>query len=167
MFLKNYTSAVPVSVTIQRIEKVLIRCGVRGIMKEYLGVSGEIAALTFQIEAPSGSVTIRLPVDKSRALDALWKDYAGDGDLNSKGDALIYGSRKRRKRDDFAEQAERTAWKIMQDWVEVQMSMIHMQQAEVLQVFLPYVYDGKRTYYQALRESSFRGLLPEKTENGQ
>jgi hypothetical protein len=30
MFLKNYTSEVPVSQTIHRIEQVLIRCGVTG-----------------------------------------------------------------------------------------------------------------------------------------
>lgn len=42
--------------------------------------------------------------------------------------------------------------------------MIQMKQADTLQVFLPYVFDGKRTYYQALKESNFRGLLSEKCE---
>lgn len=37
MFLKNYTSEVPVSQTIYRIEQVLIKCGVSGITKEYKG----------------------------------------------------------------------------------------------------------------------------------
>lgn len=31
-----------------------------------------------------------------------------------------------------------------------------------LQVFLPYVYDGRRTYWQMVQESGFKGLLPEK-----
>ena len=166
MFLKNYTSNVPVSQTIYRIEQVLIKCGVAGIMKDYAIPSGEITSLTFQIEAPSGRITIRLPVDKTRALDALWVDYVGADKLNVKGDAIeSWSSKKKKRRADFAEQAHRTAWKIMQDWIEVQMSMIQMKQADTLQVFLPYVFDGKRSYYQQLKEASFRGLLPEKCED--
>lgn len=163
MFLKNYTSEVPVSQTIYRIEQVLIKCGATGIMKEYLNTNGDIGAITFTVETPSGPMTIRLPADKEKALEALWLDYVGDDKLTDKGDAVQWNSRKKKRKTDFAEQAARTAWKIIQDWVEVQMSMIQMKQADTLQVFLPYVYDGKRTYYQALREASFKGLLPEKT----
>jgi len=117
-----------------------------------------MAAITFQIESATGKITIRMPA----ALDALWLDYVDGEKLNSKGDAIEWGGRKKKRKADFAEQASRTAWKIVQDWIEVQMSMIQMKQADTLQVFLPYVYDGKRTYYQALQQSNFRGLLPEK-----
>jgi hypothetical protein len=165
VFLKNYTSNVPVSETIFRIEKVLIRCGVVGIMKEYTGVNGEISAITFQIETASGKLTIRLPADKQKALDALWRDYVGDDKLTAKGDAIEWNRRKSKRRIDFSEQAARTAWKIVQDWIEVQMSMIQMKQADTLQVFLPYVFDGKRTFYQALQANNFRGLLPEKCDD--
>jgi hypothetical protein len=53
----------------------------------------------------------------------------------------------------------------MQDWVEVQMSMIQTKQADFIQVFLPYVWDEQRkqTFYQALKSSGFKALLPEKT----
>ena len=94
MFLKNYTSNVPVSETIYNIEKVLIRCGVSGIMKEYVGTNGEIGAITFRIEAADSPITIRLPADKQKALDALWLDYVGDDKLNAKGDAIDWNSRK-------------------------------------------------------------------------
>lgn len=167
MFLKNYTSEVPVSQTIYRIEQVLIKCGVSGIMKEYTGTNGEIGAITFQIDSASGKITIRLPADKEKALDALWLDYVDGDKLSPDGQRVNWNSRKKKCRADFKDQAARTAWKIVQDWIEVQMSMIQMKQAETLQVFLPYVYDGKRTYYQALQESNFRGLLPEKCENHQ
>jgi hypothetical protein len=56
------------------------------------------------------------------------------------------------------DQATRTAWKLVQDWVEVQMSLIEMQQAEFLQVFLPYVWDGKKTFYSALKDQGFKML---------
>jgi hypothetical protein len=163
MFLKNYTSNVPVSETVHRIEKVLIRCGVAGIAKEYVGTCGKIAALTFKLEAPSGPIAIRIPVDVDKALDALWLDYADGDKLSSDGNSIVWSSRKKKRKQDFVEQAERTAWKIMQDWIEVQLSMIQMRQAEALQVFLPYVHDGKRTFYQSLVESGSKGLLPERT----
>lgn len=163
MFLKNYTSNVPVSQTIFRIEQVLIRCGVSGIMKEYAPAPpGVISAITFQVETATGKITIRLPADKEKALDALWLDYAG-ADISQDGKNIRWGSQKKKCKADFADQAERTAWKIVQDWIEVQMSMIQMKQADTIQVFLPYVYDGNKTFYQALKESNFKGLLPERT----
>jgi len=164
MFLKNYTSDVPVNETIRKIESVLIRCGVSGIMKEYLGTSGEIGAITFRVDSATGPLTIRLPANKEKATEALWMDYVGDDKLNAKGDAIEYSPRKRKKRHDFAEQGARTAWKIIQDWIEVQMSMIQMKQAETLEVFLPYIHDGKRTVYQSLKASGFKALLPEKCD---
>ena len=149
MFLKNYTSNTPSHLTIARIEQVLIRCGVNAIQKEYLQ-SGEISAVIFRIETGEHRHHIRLPVDKAAVLEALWGDY-------------IAGVKKPRKqKDEFKDQAERTAWKLMQDWVEVQLSLIQMRQADFIQVFMPYVWDGKRTFYQALKESNYKALLPER-----
>lgn len=160
MFLKNYTSNVPVHQSIQRIEQVLLKSGVTGIMKEY-GLNQKVVAVTFRIEGgPNGTNLIRLPADEEKATQALWRDYVGD-DLMPDGHVKS-NSRKRQTKKDFAEQGARTAWRIIKDWVEVQMSMIQLQQADLMQVFLPYLYDGRRTYYQALKESNFAGLLQEK-----
>lgn len=161
MFLKNYTSNVPVSQTIARIESVLIRCGVAGIAKEY-GPNMEIVAITFRVQDEGRDFNVRLPTNKEQALQAMWLDYAGE-DLNADG-TFKYGSRKKLRKKDFAEQAERTAWKIIQDWIEVQMSMIQMRQAKSIEVFLPYIWDGKETVFNRIRESGYRALLPEKTE---
>lgn len=169
MFLKNYTSDVPVSQTIYRIEQVLIKCGVTGITKEY-GTNAEISAIHFHIklEADKAPITIRLPADKEAAHQALWLDYVGaDTDKLAKDGNSIQrwsGSNKKKTKAHFRDQAERTAWKLMQDWVEVQLSMIQMKQADFVQVFLPYVWDGKQTFYTALKDRGFRGLLPEKCE---
>lgn len=159
MFLKNYTSSVPVAQTLHRIEQVLIKCGVSGITKEY-SPSGAVSAIRFHIRVSpeTPEVTIRMPADCQRALDALWLDYANGDKLTPDGKALQWPSRKRLKRADFAEQAERTAWKIIQDWVEVQMSMIQLKQAETLEVFLPYVWDGRQTYFQAVKSAGFKAL---------
>jgi hypothetical protein len=169
-FLKNYTSAVPVSETIRRIESVLIRCGVQSITKEY-GVHGEIAALRFEIltHAERPAHVIRLPANKEQALEALWNDYANGDKRSADGETLAWSSYKRKKKKDFEEQAERTAWKLMQDWCEVQLSLVSFKQAEVLEVFLPYLWDGEETLFSHLRaggfkalDGGFKALLPEK-----
>lgn len=163
MFLKNYTSNVPVNQTVDRIEKTLIRCGVSAIQKEY-GPSGEVAAVVFTIALPEApKVSIRLPADKNAAQQALWLAYADGDKLSEDGQALRWNAHKKKTRKDFREQAERTAWKIVQDWVEVQMSMIQMKQADFVQVFLPYVWDGNQTYYQRLKANGYRAMLPEHT----
>jgi hypothetical protein len=131
-------------------------------MKEYEPFGGRIAAITFRLALPSGSQMIRLPANVAAAQDALYRDYMGD-DLDKDG-KVKYTSRKRQKKAGFYDQAARTAWKIIQDWVEVQMSMVQMGQADALEVFLPYLYDGKRTYYQAMKDANFAGLLTNNNE---
>jgi hypothetical protein len=165
MFLKNYTSEVPVPQTIARMETLLIRAGVTGITKEYdPAAAGKIAAITFCIQLPENPpVTVRLPADEDAVQQALWVDYVNGDETTTDGKALLYPGNKKKTKADFRAQAERTAWKLVQDWLEVQLSMIAMRQADFVQVFLPYVWDGSRTYYQALKESKFRGLLAEKT----
>lgn len=152
MFLKNYTSNAPVSQTVYRIEQVLIKCGVSGIEKQYAD-GGKVLAITFRIELDPGKpMKVRIPVSEHAALEALWKNYKETSPNGNKSKCS------------FLEQSRRTAWKIIQDWVEVQMSMVQMQQADFREVFLPYFWDGKRTYFTAIKEGGFRALLSEKTE---
>ncbi len=151
-FLKNYTSDVPVATTIARIEAVLIRVGVSGITKEY-GPQAEVCALTFHIALGETRVAVRLPANREQALNALWDDYKA---RHPKG---------RMTRKNFTGQAERTAWKLMQDWCEVQLSLIQVKQAEFLEVFLPFVWDGgkRQTFYSQIKGGGYKALLPENT----
>lgn len=163
MFLKNYTSNVPVHQTIHRIEQVLLACGVSGIAKEY-GENQKIVALTFKVafDKEAAPIVVRLPVKEKAAQDALWRDYAGV-DISADGRSVIYGCQKKKRPADFIEQGERTAWKLMQDWVEVQMSMIQLNQATLDEIFLPYLWNGKQTVYERIKEVGMRNLLPETT----
>jgi hypothetical protein len=57
-------------------------------------------------------------------------------------------------------QAERTAWKIISDWVEIQISMVQLEQADLIQVFLPYVYNPatEKTFYNQIKDNNFKQL---------
>ena len=48
------------------------------------------------------------------------------------------------------------------DWVDVQMTLIELSQAEFMQVFMPYLYDHskRQTYFEKIREKGFQKLLP-------
>jgi hypothetical protein len=165
MFLKNYTSDVPVSQTIYRIEQVLITCGIQGITKEY-GPAGEVLAITFhaKLEGHDKPISVRLPANEAEAQNALWLNYVDGDKLSPDGKSIHWNSRKRRTWASFKDQASRTAWKIVQDWVEVQMSMVQMKQAELMQVFLPYAWDGKRTFFAAMKDNGFKLLTAAKSD---
>lgn len=141
--IKNYTSSVPVDRTVSRIEAALVRAGATNIMKNYDGES--LSAICFMVTYPDTGrkISVRLPAN----VDGVYQ--------------TLRQSMKRPRAgtlDKLKEQAARTAWKLMQDWVEVQMSLIQMHQAEFLQVFLPYVWDGKQTFYSALKGNGFKML---------
>ena len=156
MNIKNYTSDVAAHVTIGRIQTLLIEAKVNGITMEY-GAQQEIVAVLFHIKLDR-DYTIRLTANVDGVQDTLWKDYAGDDKLSADGQTLHHNwSRKKKKRADFRQQAERTAWKLQQDWVQVQLSLLLLQKLDFLQVFMAYLWDGKQTFYNKLKEGG--GLL--------
>jgi len=150
MQIKNYTSSVPAETTIAQIESKLAASGVSGIQKLY-GPNGKVTSIVFKIELASKSYVVKIPANVHACYEALWKDYC---------------KRVSRPRDDtkatLMAQANRTAWKIVQEWIEIQLSMIAMQQAEFLEVFMPYLWDGKQTYFETLKHNHFKAL-PETT----
>jgi len=144
MNIKNYTSNVPVERTISRIEQVLASAGAVGIIKDYS--AGRLVSLSFRVTLPTGkAVEVRLPANHEAVYQTLCKDI-----------------RRPRKgtMEKLQDQSLRTSWKLMQDWVEVQISLIKMQQADFMQVFLPYVWDGNKTFYAALKDQNYL-MLPD------
>ena len=57
------------------------------------------------------------------------------------------------------EQANRTAWRIIKEWIPAQMALIETEMVTVEEVFLPYMLTGKQTLYQALSNGDLK-MLP-------
>jgi hypothetical protein len=79
---------------------------------------------------------------------------------------VLYDERRKRRlsttlvqQKSLREQARRTAWKLAQEWLEIQLAMVAMQQAEIVQVLLPYAVRGDQTFFQAFKRAGYAGLL--------
>jgi hypothetical protein len=141
--LKNYTTEVTSSRSIEAIEKLLVSFGATNIMKEY-SPSGKCEAVSFIVEMDGMKLPFRLPAKVKECYVWLRKKKP-----NSQDKTIL-------------EQAERIVWKQIHEWVHLQISMIELQQADKLEIFFPYLYDvsKRETYYEKLKQQSFKALLP-------
>lgn len=152
MNLKNYTSDVPTETTVARIEQRLAAAGASGIMKLY-GPDKRIVSLCFHFELVGGKqFQIKVPANAEACYQTMLKEHV-----------LHHPKMLSTTKETIREQANRTAWKLVQDWIDVQISMIVMKQAEFLEVFMPYIWDGKQTYFEAVKGGGFKAL-PERSE---
>jgi hypothetical protein len=147
--LKNYTSTIPAITSIGRIQKALVEVGATDISMKYDPQTKLCTAITFRMVLPGEMpMFFQLPAKIDPCFNVLWKEVKRpQPDTKQK----------------TREQAERTAWKIVSDWVDIQLSMILLEQAEPLQVFLPYAYNPAKetTFYEQLKGGGFKTLLLE------
>ena len=141
--IKNYTSTIPASRSMAKIEELLVEVGAKNINKEY--VDQRVTAFYFLVDVNDKSQLFKLPV-KTEAVEkiliAQYKKPTKESYKNAKA------------------QSERTAWKIICDWVEIQCTMIKLEQAELAQVFLPYCYNHKsnKTLWEEVKGDDFKML---------
>lgn len=145
MNLKNYTSTIEASKSMAKIEELLVEIGASNISKKY--VDKVCTGLTFILMDPLMKQTIafHLRAQVNECFEILWKEVK-----KPRPDT----------RRTLMEQANRTSWKILSDWTEIQCSMILLGQAEALQMFLPFVYDMNqdKTFYEKIAEGKFKLL---------
>ena len=129
MALKNYTTEVDVYKSLGEIQSALAGHGARKIMVDYDG-KGQPISVSFAIETPEGTRGFVLPAN----VGGVRKVFAEQRISDKNG------------------QAERTAWRNIRDWVMAQMAMIEIGLAEMEEVFLPYLSNGRgQTLYQIYR----------------
>ena len=142
--IKNYTSSVPVERTISAIEQELVKIGVSHIEKSYS--DGVPTGIVFSITMPTGQVLrFKIPADAESAHGIL---------------KTIPEYRSKAK-EWLKAQANRTAWRIVFNWIEIQVAMVQLKQADAMQVFLPYAYNAetKQTFYEKISGGNFKALL--------
>lgn len=144
MNLKNYTSEVPAITSMGKIEKSLVEAGATYISKKY--EDGICIAVRFRMMVNAQPLFFELPAKVDACFKVLWKEIKRPQPDTKKR---------------VQQQAERTAWKIINDWVEVQLSMIRLEQAEVLQIFLPYAFNPatEQTFFQQIKQNNYKALL--------
>lgn len=121
--LLNYTTTVDATRTIAEIQQILAAKGALSVSVDY-DSTGFPVAVTFKIIIHDHEVWYRLPSKYDAAYEALRL------------------SRDVAKRYKTQEQAIRVCWRILKDWVEAQMAIIQLGQAELAEVFFPYAIDA-------------------------
>jgi len=127
--MKNYTTDISAERSISEIEKFLTLFGATAVIKEYTS-DGRVDSLTFRLQDEA----FKLPANVKGVKEIL---YEGTRSHHSSDGA------KRRE-----ERAYRVAWRIIKDWTHAQLSLIASGQAQPREIFLPYMFNGKRTLFQ-------------------
>jgi hypothetical protein len=128
--LKNYTTEVGATQSLQEIEKLLISFGASAIMKEY--INGKISSISFKLKENG----FKLPATVEGVYNTM-------PNPRNRSDAKLL-------------KAERIAWRIIKDWLHAQLSIVKSGQAEPEQVLLPYLFDGKQTLYDRFRKGGLK-----------
>jgi hypothetical protein len=144
MNIKNYTSSVPVSTSITRIEHRLAQAGATHIAKTYLG--DKPLGIMFQIPVGNSLMTFKLDAKADKVFDFLIRQRTRP----PKPAAL----------SSIKAQAERTAWKNLSDLIDIRMSLIQVDQADTTEMFFSSTYDSESdsTLYEKFKKNGFKRL---------
>lgn len=133
MALKNRTSQG--KNTFEKIQNLLAQNGAKKVIFDYRG-DGRLEAISFAIDINGQLAGFRLPALVDNVVEIM---YGGED---------RYGRKKKVSPAQF-EQAYKTAWANIRDWIDAQMALVATRQVEVAQVFLPYmVMKGDQTLYE-------------------
>ena len=139
MALKNYTTKIPAERTAAQIQELLAKHGATKIMTAY--TEGRIAGVMWAVDTPHGEIGFKMPVN----VDACH--------------AVLLKQRKVSVRDHAAayEHSRKVAWRIVKDWIEVQLALTETEMVSLDQVMLPYVVDrNDKTLYEHMIEGGFQ-----------
>ena len=140
MPILNYTTTINPGKSAAEVQQILAKAGAKSVAIDY--ADGVPSALTFTIVYLEQQIHFRLPCNAEGVLKALTK----------------YGSKVPHSKRNI-EQARRVAWRIIKDWVEAQLAIVESKQAEMTEVFLPYVIaENGQTMFQRFTESTQKRL---------
>lgn len=144
--LLNETTEIPSERTAGEISSLLVRCGAKQITIEY--ADGKAVGMRFTLEVNGGQHHFKMPV-RVAGVAKIFKDRR----VKSHG---YYGAEKFANND--AAQAERVAWRQLYRWIQAQLAMIESGSAVAREVFLPYLWDGEKTLFEAVETTRYKAL---------
>ena len=139
MPIANYTTTISAEKTVGEIQGMLARAGASAVLFEF--DKSIVTAVSFRLLHNDVMLSFRLPANIERMYV-----YLQNADV---------GPRYRTH-----EQAARVAWRIIKDWLRAQLAIIECEQAEMVEVFLPYAVNPAtgETVYQQLAAGGFKQL---------
>lgn len=126
--------------TFDKIQKILAENGAKKVMYDYSS-DGKVESLSFALDMNGKLAGFRLPAMVENVFQILYPNWQED--------------RNARYIQKWREQAYKTAWANIRDWVDAQMALVKTRQVEVQQVFLPYmVMKDNHTLYEKVQNDS-------------
>ena len=143
MPLLNYTTKVNAQKTVTEVMGLLVAKGADEISIVY-DDDRQPAGLKWTVQSPRlGRVAFALPCN----IDAVFVKLTDQR-------IMVTSPESRRQ------QAIRTSWRILKDWVEAQMALLETGMVTMDEILLPYMLSGGQTFYQALVAGEFKALNP-------
>lgn len=118
--------------TFDKIQNLLAKNGAKKVMFDYSG-DGTLEAISFALDIDGKLAGFRLPALVENVFQVMY------------GEAAQH-YRNERYLEKWREQAYKTAWANIRDWIDAQLALVATRQVKLEQVFLPYlVIDEKNT----------------------
>lgn len=139
MPILNYTTKVDSEKSIAEIRGLLTRFDARSITTEY-DDDGFVSGISFVIMIEMRPLAVRVPANVDGVFNTLKMEKVPNS-LRSQA------------------QARRVAWRVLKDWLEAQLALFKVGQAEAGQVLMPYAVDREgRTAYQIFKGAHLKQL---------
>lgn len=146
--LKNYTSSIPVEKTLAKIESLLVEAGAHAISRSYENKAP--FELRFLLTSNGTTWPFRLKANAENVWRAMVEDHQ----------KTLVRPIQDKVKESLREQAAKTAWKLIADLVEVQVSLFRIGQVEALEIFLHALCppDAERSLYEVVRDGGGKAL---------
>jgi len=146
MAIKNYTTSIDEHKTVSEIQCLLARKGALNIQIQYANCRPE--AIAFSIKVGELIFPFRLPCNFDGVLKAMANQYKDSWTRSQKLKNVV-----------FQEQGRRVAWRIVKDWIDAQLAFVEAGNAQMTEVFLPYVVNANgQTMFQTFMENQQKAL---------
>ena len=149
--IKNITSNIKPQKTIMEIEDILSKFGAGGVYKEF-DSDGNVNQLMFYLNHKGQKIPFKMPMLIDKAKEVI-KKAAHSGKIQ----------KKYLQEPALTEKAQSVGWRVIKDWIHSQLSLLEIQFAEPLQIFLPYAYNGvtNETVYEQIEKQKSKFLALE------